>query len=254
MVSVLAVLEAAVIERRNEASPQPAAASVSASQHGGEPHRGARPGTVLVVDDHPMLRWGMAQLLATDAALELVGQVDSPCQALALAQERRPDLILLGLNMKGGGELLRALKADDPARRVVILTTAEATEALIEAIRMGASGYLSVDIEPDALLVQVKAALRGDTVVCDALAAALASALREEPIPGAGERSDLTGREQDVLRGVAAGMSNQMIADELVISIGTVKVHIKHILKKLGFRSRLEAAVWALKRGYKLAR
>lgn len=210
-------------------------------------------GTILVVDEHPLLRRGIVQLLTADASLQLVGDTGSSCEALALARDFQPDLTLLGLSMKRGTEILAALKADDPARRVVVLTGADATEELMEAIRAGANGYLSTDIEPEVLLAQVKSAVQGHTVVCDSLAGALAVALRDELSPDQRSLSELTEREQDVLRCVASGMSNKMIAQQLAITDGTVKVHIKHMLRKLGFRSRLEAAVWAVKRGHKPA-
>jgi two-component system nitrate/nitrite response regulator NarL len=167
-----------------------------------------------------------------------------------MVQQHEPDLILLDLNLKAesGLDILAAIKADDPSRRVVMLTVSDAAEDLMGAIRAGADGYLLKDMEPEQLLERVRAALAGETVIGEALAARLASALRQEAQDLAGgmrrELSLLTEREQQVLRCLADGQSNKRIARTLSITEGTVKVHVKNLLKKLSFRSRVEAAVW----------
>ena len=206
--------------------------------------------TVLVVDDHPLFRKGVVQLLAMEPSIEVVGEAGNSAQALALAERHDPDLILLDLNLKAesGLDILAALKADDPSRRVVMLTVSDAAEDLIGAIRAGADGYLLKDMEPEQLLDRVRASLAGETVIGEALAARLASALRQEAQDSASRgRRDLTlltEREQQVLRCLTHGQSNKHIARALSITEGTVKVHVKNLLKKLGFRSRVEAAVW----------
>jgi two-component system nitrate/nitrite response regulator NarL len=206
--------------------------------------------TVLVVDDHPLFRKGVVQLLAMEPSIEVVGEAGNRAQALALAELHDPDLILLDLNLKAdsGLDVLAALKADDPSRRVVMLTVSDAAEDLIGAIRAGADGYLLKDMEPEQLLDRVRASLAGETVIGEALAARLASALRQEAQDSASRgRRDLTlltEREQQVLRCLTHGQSNKHIARALSITEGTVKVHVKNLLKKLGFRSRVEAAVW----------
>lgn len=206
--------------------------------------------TVLVVDDHPLFRKGVVQLLAMEPTIEVVGEAGNRAQALALVQQHEPDLILLDLNLKAesGLGILAALKAEDPSRRVVMLTVSDAAEDLIGAIRAGADGYLLKDMEPEQLLDRVRAALAGETVIGGALAARLATALRQEAQDSAnGVRRDLallTEREQQVLRCLADGQSNKRIARALSITEGTVKVHVKNLLKKLSFHSRVEAAVW----------
>ncbi|MFZ5540110.1 MAG: two-component system response regulator NarL [Pseudomonadota bacterium] len=211
--------------------------------------------TVLVVDDHPLFRKGVVQLLAMDAGIRVVGEAGNKAEALRLAAQHDPDLILLDLNLKGesGIDILAALKEEDPSRRVVMLTVSDAPEDLIGAIRAGADGYLLKDMEPEDLLGRVRAALSGTTVIGDALAGRLAAALRQEAQDASrGPKRDLrelTEREQAVLRCVADGMSNKLIARALNITEGTVKVHVKHVLKKLSFRSRVEAAVWAAEQG-----
>jgi two-component system nitrate/nitrite response regulator NarL len=207
--------------------------------------------TILVVDDHPLFRKGVMQLLAMEPSFEVVGEAGHFDEAVRVARDTEPDLTLLDLNMKGGSglEILAALKDEDPARRVVMLTVSDAPEDLMAAIRAGADGYLLKDMEPEELLARVREALEGRTVIGEALTNALATALRDEARADKRDLRELTEREQDVLRCVASGMSNKMIARALNITEGTVKVHVKHMLKKLGFRSRVEAAVWAAERG-----
>lgn len=206
--------------------------------------------TVLVVDDHPLFRKGVVQLLAMEPSIEVVGEAGNRAQAIALVQRHEPDLTLLDLNLKAesGLDILAEIKAEDPSRRVVMLTVSDAAEDLIGAIRAGADGYLLKDMEPEQLLDRVRAALAGETVIGEALAARLASALRQEAQDSAGrlrrELALLTEREQQVLRCLADGQSNKRIARALSITEGTVKVHVKNLLKKLNFRSRVEAAVW----------
>lgn len=206
--------------------------------------------TVLVVDDHPLFRKGVVQLLAMEPSIDVIGEAGNRAQALALTQQHEPELILLDLNLKteSGLDILAALKAEDPSRRVVMLTVSDAADDLIGAIRAGADGYLLKDMEPEQLLDRVRAALAGETVIGEALAARLAGALRQEAQDSArGARRDLaalTEREQQVLRCLADGQSNKRIARSLSITEGTVKVHVKNLLKKLSFRSRVEAAVW----------
>ncbi len=211
--------------------------------------------TVLVVDDHPLFRRGVRQLLSMSEGIEVVGEAGNRAEALALVRQFEPDLILLDLNLKGesGLDILTALKEEDPSRRVVMLTVSDAPDDLIGAIRAGADGYLLKDMEPEDLLVRVREALSGSTVIGEALAARLAAALRQEARDSARsparEIRDLTDRERAVLRCIAEGQSNKLIARALSITEGTVKVHVKHVLKKLGFRSRVEAAVWAAESG-----
>ena len=210
--------------------------------------------SVLVVDDHPLFRRGVSQLLQLDPAIDVIGEAGDYESAIRLAAERDPDLTLLDLNLKnsGGLEILAALKKDDPSRRVVMLTVSDAPEDLMAAIRTGADGYLLKDMEPEQLLARVRDALEGRTVISETLTAALAAALRDEARGERRDVKDLTDRELAVLKCLAGGQSNKVIARSLSITEGTVKVHVKHLLKKLGFRSRVEAAVWASERGLRV--
>jgi two-component system nitrate/nitrite response regulator NarL len=214
--------------------------------------------SILIVDDHPLFRKGVRQLLAMEPGIEVVGEAGNRAEALDLARRCDPDLILLDLHLKGesGLDILAALKEDDPSRRVVMLTVSDAPDDLIGAIRAGADGYLLKDMEPEDLLARVRDALGGSTVIGDALAARLVAALRQEAQDSSRpqrDTKDLTERELAVLRCLAEGQSNKVIARTLSITEGTVKVHVKHVLKKLAFRSRVEAAVWATEIGLRRA-
>jgi len=205
---------------------------------------------VLVIDDHPLFRKGVADLLSLEPALELVGEAASGEEGIAQAQDLQPDLILLDLNMPGmdGVETLRRLRTDSaPEAQILMLTVSNANEDVVRAMRAGADGYLLKDMEPEDILVQVRTAIRGGVAISPELTELLARALREEPGPVAPERAGLTPREQEILALLAAGLSNKLIARELDVAVGTVKVHVKNLLKKLGLRSRVEAAVWASK-------
>ena len=211
------------------------------------------PQTVLIVDDHPLFRRGVVQLLALEPSIEVVGEAGDFDTALRLAREMEPDVTLLDLNLKSrdGLQILSALKDEDPSRRVVMLTVSDAPEDLVASIRAGADGYLLKDTEPEALLERLREVLDGKTVVSEALSQQLALALRHDTAATANPRDvrSLTEREHAVLCCLAEGQANKSIARNLGITEGTVKVHVKHLLKKLAFRSRVEAAVWATQHG-----
>ena len=214
------------------------------------------PSTVLIVADHPLFRRGMAELLAMDPEIEMIGAAAHVAAAVELVRGRDPDMILLDLNLKtatgaaeSGIDVLAAVKDEDPSRRVVMLTVSDAPDDLMHAIRAGADGYLLKDLQSEELRARVREALTGKTVICDALASRLAVPLREAAQDCQRDLALLTDREQAVLRCIADGQSNKLIARTLSITEGTVKVHVKHLLKKLGFRSRVEAAVWATELG-----
>lgn len=203
---------------------------------------------VLIVDDHPLFRRGVQQLLAMEPDLLAVGEGRSGNEAVELALALDPDLILLDLNMAGMGglEALRALRAAEVQCRIVMLTVSDHEDDVVAALRAGADGYLLKDMEPEELLARIKQAADGVMVLSEQLTRVLAAAVsgrREEPGAGLGS---LTGRERDILGYLAHGLSNKMIGRELDIAEGTVKVHVKNVLKKLGLRSRVEAAVWAV--------
>ena len=203
---------------------------------------------VLIVDDHPLFRRGLVQLLRTIPAFVLVGEAASGAEGLALARELRPDLILLDLNMRDGDglDMLRGLRTARSEARVVMVTVSDSGEDVVAALRGGAEGYLLKDMEPDAMLEALQAVAAGRVVIPPQLNHLLAAALRGESRPQSAGAAGLTEQELRILEKIAAGLSNKQIGRELDIAEGTVKVHVKHILRKLELRSRVEAAVWAV--------
>lgn len=207
--------------------------------------------TILVIDDHPLMRKGILQLIAMESTLRLVGEAGDGRRGLELAQQLRPDLILLDLNMQGlsGLDTLKALKATDLDARVIILTVSDSEEDVVAALRFGADGYLLKDMEPEDILRCLHAAAQGRIALGERVAATLADALRRDSQPKSLDSARLTEREREILELIATGYSNKVIARKLKITEGTVKVHVKHLLHKLDLTSRVEAAVWAVKRG-----
>lgn len=204
------------------------------------PHR------LLLVDDHPMMRRGIRQLLELEEALQVVGEAGNGQEALDQLAELQPDLVLLDNNMPqmNGVETLKKIRERGFAGKVLLFTVSDAEEDVRDALRFGADGYLLKDMEPEQLIDQLRRVLQGQMTVSPALTPVLAQALRN-PQQSA-TQADLTDRERQVLRMISGGLSNKMIGNKLGITEGTVKVHVKNLLHKLGLRSRVEAAVWAL--------
>jgi two-component system nitrate/nitrite response regulator NarL len=203
---------------------------------------------VLVIDDHPLLRRGVCQLLALTDGFTVVGEAANGREGIELAKQLDPDLILLDLNMKGinGLETLRTLRDMGVDARIILLTVSNAPEDLIAAIRAGSDGYILKDNDPDDILRLICDAMHGQNAISPELTSLLATALREESVVENRHQVSLTERETAILKCLAAGMSNKLIARELDIMESTVKVHVRNLLKKLKFRSRVEAAVWAV--------
>jgi len=194
-----------------------------------------------------LFRKGVAQLVGMDPELEIVGEAGSGREGLALAQTLHPDVILIDLNMKemDGVETVRAMKAASIEARFIMLTVSDSEDDVVAALRAGAHGYLLKDMEPEDLCATIKKAARGGMVLGANLADNLARALVDDKPQAGVTPSGLTKREQEILNHLCAGMSNKAIARELNISDSTVKVHIKHLLRKFNLKSRLEIAVWA---------
>jgi two-component system nitrate/nitrite response regulator NarL len=204
---------------------------------------------IVIIDDHPLLRKGLQQLTDLSPDLDIVGETDNGELGLVMVQELQPDLVLLDLNMPGmnGLETLHALKQLEPAPKVVILTVSDAQEDVVAALRGGADGYLLKDMDPEELLNKLHELAEGRLVMSPNIAECLALALRaENPKVRASEPVGLTEREREILIHISGGESNKVIARKLHIAEATVKVHVKHLLKKLGLKSRVEAAVWAI--------
>ncbi|MCG3146127.1 MAG: Nitrate/nitrite response regulator protein NarL [Gammaproteobacteria bacterium] len=202
---------------------------------------------VLLVDDHPLFRRGVTQLIGAQPDFEVVGEAASGEEGVALTQTLHPDIVLLDVDMRGMGGLqaLKQIKESGADTQVIMLSVSDAEMNLVTAVRSGADGYLLKDAEPEEMLEKLRQAARGEVIFTDSLMAMLVDAMRTgTPAPATDEA--LTERERQILQLIAGGKSNKHIARQLGISDGTVKVHVKNLLRKLHLRSRLEAAVWAL--------
>ncbi len=203
--------------------------------------------TILVVDYHPLFRKGVIQLIQADPAFQFVGEAASGKEGIALAHQLRPDMMLLDLNMKdmNGIEVLKEIKDSDLDARIIMLTVSDQAEDLMAALQAGADGYLLKDMEPEDLMRQLGEAARGKITISESLTQLLVASLREKNRPTGVTEAGLTEQEGRILEHLIEGKSNKLIARDMGIAEGTVKVHVKHLLKKLNLRSRLEAAVWA---------
>jgi two-component system nitrate/nitrite response regulator NarL len=205
---------------------------------------------LVLVDDHSLVRQGLADLLSRGAGMQVLATTGRADETFALLEKHRPDLLILDLRMAptDGITLLKRLREKGIETPVVILTMSEAAEDLAAALRLGVRGYLLKDMEPSDVIDAIRAAARGELVVAPSIAGKLAAILQggEEPGSAAALVKQLTGRERQILGYVAAGMSNKAIAKTLGISHDTVKLHVRHILAKLGQSSRVEAAVFAV--------
>lgn len=204
--------------------------------------------TILLIDDHPMLRSGVKQLISLEPQLKVIGEASNGQQGIELAEELDPDLILLDLNMPGmnGLETLDQLRTRTLSGRVVVFSVSNHEDDVISALKRGADGYLLKDMEPEDLLRSLHQAAAGQVVISEALTPVLAASLRESRPSSERDVQQLTPRECDILKLIAQGLPNKMIARKLTIIESTVKVHVKHLLKKMKLKSRVEAAVWVL--------
>lgn len=204
--------------------------------------------TIILIDDHPMLRSGVKQLISLEPQLKVIGEASSGQQGIELAEKLDPDLILLDLNMPGmnGLETLDQLRTRTLSGRVVVFSVSNHEDDVISALKRGADGYLLKDMEPEDLLRSLHQAAAGQVVLSEALTPVLAASLRESRPSSERDVQQLTPRECDILKLIAQGLPNKMIARKLMITESTVKVHVKHLLKKMKLKSQVEAAVWVL--------
>jgi two-component system nitrate/nitrite response regulator NarL len=210
---------------------------------------------LLVVDDHTLFRRGLVALLATEADLVVAGEAADAGEAARRARELQPDVILLDNHLPGvtGIAALAGLKEAAPTARVLMLTVSEDESDLSAALRAGAQGYVLKTIDGDMLAQAVRRTMRGESVVSPEMTGKLVQALRSmhggEP-PGSADPLDaLSPREREILEHIARGASNKAIARALDIAETTVKIHVQHILRKLGLASRVQAAVYLTGRG-----
>ncbi|MFP3854093.1 MAG: response regulator [Anaerolineales bacterium] len=209
---------------------------------------GTEPIRILLVDDHQMVRQGLVFFLTSQNDLSVVGEAENGLQALEMAKELQPDVVLMDLMMPemDGLQAIRAIKSRFPEMEVVALTSFIDDQKVVSAIQNGAAGYLMKDASPKELAQAVRSAARGEVYLHPEAARRLAREVRTEQENDV-DPDSLTERELDVLRHIARGLSNQDIADTLKISIKTVKAHVSHILSKLQLDSRVQAALYALR-------
>ncbi len=210
----------------------------------------AEPIRVLLVDDHSLFRSGIRSLLQRHAEFLVVGEAADGVEGIKRAQQLKPDVVLLDLNMPGmsGVETLQLMQQDCPDAAIIMLTVSEQAQDLALAMRSGARGYLIKNIETDYLLRAIRRAAAGETVVAEAMTGKLVAQLQaasqtERPVS---ELDKLTPREKDILACLAQGESNKSIARKLDLAESTVKIHVQNVLKKLKLSSRVQAAVFAV--------
>ena len=206
---------------------------------------------VLVVDDHALFRHGLMQVLQTAPDIEVVGEAQDAVSAIELAAEWLPDLVLLDVHMPGmsGIEAARRIRTAQPGTRILMLTESENEDDLYGAVRAGATGYLLKEVAIDEIADAIRSVASGQALVSPMMTTKLLAEFNALSRRVAEEHDGrrLTPRELEVLRLVARGLSNKDIATELVISENTVRNHVRNILEKLEVRSRVEAAMYAVR-------
>ena len=207
---------------------------------------------ILIIDDHPLFRKGVQQLLGMDEQYEVVGEAADGITGLGMIESLEPDMVLLDLNMEAmsGLDVLEEIKKRGLETEVVIMTVSNNDKDVARAIHLGADGYLLKDMEPEDILTKLGQVSEGSVVMDDNISMLLANMLKSGSHFTTLDNVKLTQRETDIMRLLVAGMNNKLMARELNISDGTVKVHIKNILRKTKVNSRLEAAVWAINHGF----
>ncbi len=207
---------------------------------------------IVVADDHKLFRQGLIGLMrAHDDMVEVIGEAASGQEAVQLAQQLRPDVILMDIQMPNGDGLqaTRQIRETLPDVAVVILTASESDEHLYEAIRLGAAGYLLKDLDAAELFELLAGVADNEVVMTRAMASRFLKIMADNNGRAPSVSSDLTEREIEVLHLLAQGASNPQIAEELFITVNTVKSHISHILTKLQLENRTQAAAYAVQKG-----
>ncbi|MBT3308085.1 MAG: response regulator [Gammaproteobacteria bacterium] len=207
------------------------------------------PISLLLIDDHPLIRKGIIQLLDLHQGISLAGEADGGADGIKLIEQKQPDLVLLDLNMRDmdGLTTLKKIKKRWPAIKVVVLTVSDNPQNIFDAFKQQADGYLLKNTDPEKIIDHLLEVMKGNEVMSPEVSKILTNA---PPQQNSGSRLNLTNREEEVLRLIADGLSNQDIGDRLGISVWTAKVHAKHILKKMGLSSRNELIVWAIREGF----
>ena len=207
---------------------------------------------VLIVDDHKLFRQGLISLMNTRPDIvKVVGEASTAQEAIAMTERLQPNVVLMDIYMPHGDGLqaTREIKHRFPQVAVVILTSSEKDEHLFEAVRAEASGYLLKDLDADELFDMLQGVAQGEAAMTRAMASRVLKGVAKQSISGQDDADALTDREITVLHLVAKGASNAQIADELFISMNTVKTHLHNILNKLQLDNRTQAATYAIEHG-----
>jgi len=212
------------------------------------------PISLVIADDHVLVRQGIRAFLDTHADLAIVGEAEDAVSAAQVCAQMKPQVALVDLVMPGGGiAATRDIRAASPATQVVLLTSFDDSRQILAAIQAGALSCLLKDIDADGLADAIRRTARGEAVLHPRVAGYLLDAIRRGATPGEEPLATLSEREREVLEVMAEGMSNQLIGEKLNISEKTVKTHVSNILAKLGVADRTQAAVYAWKSGMKQA-
>ncbi|MGB0204284.1 MAG: response regulator [Neptuniibacter sp.] len=209
--------------------------------------------SVVVVDDHPLFRRGVVELLNDSDEMTVIAEYDNGFTLLDNLEGNYPDILLLDLQMpdKSGLELLKQIRECDEQLKIIIITACTDQDKLLEALKYGANGYLQKDTPPDEILSHLLSVYEGKVALNDDAITSIATHIRknheQEAVSCNEALSEMTDRERETLFYIAKGLNNKLIARELGISDGTVKVYVKNLLRKLDMHSRLELAAWAHK-------
>jgi DNA-binding NarL/FixJ family response regulator len=206
---------------------------------------------VVLADDHNVLRQGMEQALNAQPDMTVVGQASNGVEAVALARQLQPDVVLMDINMPemDGVKAARRITSQLPKTGIIILTMYRRDEYVFEAIKAGASGYLLKEVELDELLASIRAVAQGEAVIDSAIAGRVLAELRQPQATKRTAESGLAERDMDILRLLAQGATNQEIADHLVIAEKTVRNRLSLLFRRLHLDNRTQAAIYALREG-----
>jgi two-component system, NarL family, nitrate/nitrite response regulator NarL len=206
---------------------------------------------ILIVDDHTLFRRGLCALIDSCAHFEVVGEATDGLEGVKMQQQLKPDAVLLDLDMPvmRGLEALPQMFSHNPQQVVLMLTVSEDGSDLVECMRLGARGYLLKNIDTEFLLDSIEKAINGDSVLSPEMTSKLVTQLRQQEQVADEVKEPLTPREREILRWLARGNSNKLIARNLEVTESTVKVHVQNILRKLNVVSRVQAAVYAVEHG-----